>query len=205
MRFPLQIKSSDITKEVLGGLENWCRTFNKFAVAFFLYMKFIFFFILLSIGILTLLRLRGIYKVERTKLADADNENMLKRPRLILGTFYIAMAFGILFNYFTFFLIIVLEPLPDRFIFDFINFSGRIDPKAMNRIEDLNAAKYPHEKTIYYCVAMASLGAILDVVISIWYIIDSSNTNHRKTFTLLMSGVILGMLAGWTTCLPLFL
>ena len=86
-----------------------------------------------------------------------------------------------------------------------LNFSGNIDPKAINRIEDLNAAEQPHEKTIYYCVAVASFGAILDVVISLAYIVNSGGKNHRKLISQLMGGVILGMLAGWTTCLPLFL
>ncbi len=207
MEFSLQIKSSGVSEDIFKDVEKWCMFFNGFAVTFFFYMKIIFVFILFSIGFLTLLKLRGIYKTERIKgtKIDTEDENLLKKPRLILGTFYIMMAFGILFNFFTLFLIIVLDPLPDRFIFDLINFSGKIDPKALNRIQDLNAAKYPHEKTIYYLVAFISLGAILDVVLSIWHIINSNNTDHRKSFTLLMSGVVIGMLTGWTTCLPLFL
>ena len=100
---------------------------------------------------------------------------------------------------------ICLDPLPDRLVFNFINFNGDIDPYYMNRIQDINAAKYPHEKTIYYFVAIASFGAILDVVLSIAYIINSGGQNHRKIISQLMGGIILGMLAGWTTCLPLFL
>ena len=142
---PKNSMGDNIFDEVLYDLENWCKIFNRFAVAFFLYMKFLFSFILISIGILTLFKLRGIYKIERTKLAKTEGEdgNMLKRPRLVLGSLYIMMGIGILFNFFTYFLIIVLDPLPDRFIFEFINFSGKLDPKALNRIQDLNAAKYP--------------------------------------------------------------
>ncbi len=71
-------------------------------------------------------------------------------------------------------------------------------------IEDINAAKYPHERTIYYCVALISFGAILDVVISIYSIVNKQEIS-KKTFKLLFGGVVMGIFAGWTTCLPLFL
>ncbi len=203
----LQIRSpNNIMESFLTSLENLCEIFNKFFVVFFIYLKFIFVLILFSIGILTLTKLRGIYRIERTELSknDAEGENQLKKPRLLLGTIYIFMAFGILFNYFTYFLIIILEPLPDRLIFDFVSFSGDFDTKYTNRIEDINAAKYPHEKTIYYCVAMMSFGAILDVVISIYSIVNNKEI-RKKTFKLLFGGIVMGILAGWTTCLPLFL
>jgi hypothetical protein len=203
----LQINPSNPADRFLDGIERLCESFNRFAVAFFWYMKFIFVFILFVVGIFTFAKMRGLYRVEKTKLSkkDAQGDNLLRKPRLILGTLYICMGFGILFNYFTYFLIIILDPLPDRFLFDFVNFSGDIDQNAMNRIEDINAAKYPHERSIYYLIAIASLGAILDVVISIAYIINSGGQNHRKTLSQLMGGIILGMLAGWTTCLPLLL
>ena len=117
----IQTNPSSPANSFLDGIENFCESFNRFAVAFFWYMKFIFVFILFAIGILTLLKMRGIYRIERTKLAkkDAEGENMLMKPRLILGTFYICFAFGILFNYLIYFLIFILDPLPDRFLFDF--------------------------------------------------------------------------------------
>ncbi|MFX1392647.1 MAG: hypothetical protein ACFFAH_03650 [Promethearchaeota archaeon] len=195
------------TDNILTGLEKWCEAFNRFAVAFFWYMKYIFAFILFAIGIFTLMKLRGIYIIERTKLAKKDikGDNLLKNPRLILGISYITMALGFIFNFLIYFLIFCLDTLPDRFIFDFITFSGTIDPKSIDSIEDLNRAEYPHEKTIYFCVAIVSFIAILDLVISVAYIVNSSGKNHRKTLTQMMGGVILGILAGWTTCLPLFL
>ncbi len=114
------------------------------------------------------------------------------------------MGFGIIFNFFIYFLIIILDPLPDRLLFEFINFSVKIDPQDLNRIKDINRAKYPHEKTIYYIVAMASYVALLDIFICIYSIIINNNIN-KKTFEILFGGIILGILAGWTTCLPLLL
>ncbi|HEY0088292.1 MAG TPA: hypothetical protein VGB37_05575 [Candidatus Lokiarchaeia archaeon] len=202
-----EINKLDVFEDIFGGLEDWCILFNNFAVVFFLYIKFIFAFMLICVGVLTILKLRGLHQVGKRKLGDEDLEgkNFRKRSRLFLGSFYVTMGIGIIFNFIIYFLIFCLDWLPDRFIFDFISFSDKIDPKSINRIKDIENSKYPHEKTIYYCVAMVSFVAILDVLFSIAYITNSSGNNHRKTITQLVGGIILGMLVGWTTCLPLFL
>ena len=53
--------------DILGGLEAWCEAFNEFAELFFGYLKYIFAFMLIIIGISTLLKLRGYYIRERMK------------------------------------------------------------------------------------------------------------------------------------------
>lgn len=193
--------------DLIIGLEQWCVAFNEFAVLFFGYLKYIFAFILLAIGISTLLKLRGHYIRQRLGNLDDDLKKLDKfnKPRLILGTIYIAIAFGIFFNWFTLFLLYVLDPLPDRLIFNFLDFSGDIDPTLMNRIMDINAAIYPHEQTIYYCIAIASFGAITDLAIAVWYLIDRVPFNPKMAITLLIGGVTTGILTGFTTSLPFFL
>lgn len=91
--------------DFLKGLEAWCVAFNEFAVIFFGYMKYILVLILLGIGILTLLKLRGVYIHERLNQYDTSIKEtyQLQKPRLMLGTAYIGIALGILFNYFTLF------------------------------------------------------------------------------------------------------
>lgn len=191
---------------IIKGLEDFCLAFNEFAIIFFGYMKYILSFILLAIGIMTLLKLRGIYVKERDRKGDkkTSEKSALTTPRLIIGIAYIVIAFGILFNFFTYFLILVLEPLPDRLIFNFLDFAGNIDPFDMNRIMDLSAAIYPHEQTIYYCAAFASFGAIVDLVIAIWYMVNRITYNPKAEFSMLFGGIMTGILAGFTTCLPLF-
>ncbi|MFX1469825.1 MAG: hypothetical protein ACFFB8_14305 [Promethearchaeota archaeon] len=193
--------------DLFSGLESWCIAFNEFAVIFFGYMKYIIVFILLAIGISTLLRLRGQYFQERMK--DYNKEikdiNKFRKPRLILGAIYIVFAFGILFNWFTLFLMFILDPLPDRLIFNFINFAGIIDPFTMNRIMDISASIYPHEQTIYYCVAFGSFVAIIDLVIAIWYLVNRVPFNPKMAITLLIGGVTAGILLGFKTCFPFFL
>jgi len=193
--------------DILGGLEAWCEAFNEFAVIFFGYLKYIFAFLLLVIGISTLLKLRGHYIRQRLKDVDKGFAKLdkLDKPRLILGTIYIVIGFGILFNWFTLFLLFVLDPLPDRLIFNFIDFYGGIDPSLMNRIMDINAAIYPHEQTIYYGIAFASFGAVTDLVIAMWYLINRVPFNPKMGFSLLIGGLTTGILMGFTTCLPFFL
>ena len=53
----------------------------------------------------------------------------------------------------------------------------RIYSKAINRIEDINKVKYPHEKTIYYGIAMVSFVAILDVILCIYTIVNNNGVN----------------------------
>ena len=115
-----ELSFENVVDDIILGLESWCVAFNDFFLIFVQYIKFIFVFIILAIGILTLLRLRGIYLQPRLKKVEKD-EDTLTKSRLILGTLYISFAFGILFNYGTYFIIWILDPLPDRLIFNFID------------------------------------------------------------------------------------
>ncbi len=195
----------DVIRAELGGLEDWCVLFNEFSILFFAYMKYILVIILLFIGIITLLKFRGIYMTPQIKLASTDKnigefQDGRKDPRLVVGFFYIILALGILFNFITYFLIIILGPLPDRLIYNFINFSGFIDSKTMKRIQDINSAIYPHEKTIYYVVALGSLGAFIHLLLSL-YILIKGPKNHRLSYINLIASIFEGILCGFTTCL----
>jgi len=180
---------------------------NSFIELLFGYLKYVFFGILLIIGILTLFSLRGKYFLERIRYSKEQKlaDNPMTKPRLVLGSFYIVFAFGILLDWFTYFLLVVFDPLPDRLIFNFISLSGIIDPFALNNISDISKALYPYEKTIYYAVAIVSFMALLTIVISLWQIINKEGTITKKSIVSLITGVVMGLLTGFTTCLPLFL
>ena len=72
-------------------------------------------------------------------------------------------------------------------------------------MSDISKAVYPYEKTIYYGIAILSFLALLTIVISLWQIINKEGAITKKSIVSLISGVVLGLLAGFTTCLPLFL
>ncbi len=196
---------NDVFDDIIAGLENWCIIFNNLFLILCKYLKYIFVVIILSIGIFTLLRLRGVYRQSRLISKEKQEDHFIK-PRLILGCSYIVLGLGILFNYVTYFLIWILDPLPDRLIYNFIVLSG-IDPYYLNGITDIHASQFPHEKTIYYCFSFASLLALLQVLVSLWYLINNNRliSNPRKTFIWLISGVMEGILFGFNTFLPFFL
>jgi len=202
------IDLNEIFREIFLGLENWCENFNQFSEIFFRFLKYIFVSLLFIVGILILLKLRGVYFNNRVKEnEDKSNEKneFLNKIRLIVGIIYIFIAFGVLGNFLVYFLILILDPIPDRLIFTFINFGGKIDPFFMNRISDINKSLYHHEKTLYYSVAFASIMAVSHLSISCWFlIIKNRPSNTRKNLIHLISSLGEGILFGFTTFLPFF-
>jgi len=194
-------------EQLLPNINDMFIFINNFLELTFFYLKYIFFGILLIMGLLTLLSLRGRYFLERLRYSQEQKlaDSPLTKPRLILGSFYIFFAFGILFNWFTYFLIVILDPLPDRFIFTFIEFAGVMDPFQLNRISDISLTIYDYEKTIYYGVAILSFIAVLNIMISVWQLINKGGRDSKKSIIMLVSGLGLGIFSGFTTCLPLFL
>ncbi len=199
------LRLEDLFGDIANTLEAWCIEFNKYAIIYFKSVKFIFVLILLMCGILTLLKLRGIYFKSRLISSDknVDKADLLTKPKLILGCVYIVLGFGILFNYLTYFLIWFLDPLPDRLIFSMVSLID-IDPYAINRITDIHSAIFPHEKTIYYGIAMLSFGHTIHLTLSIWYFLAKVK-NPRDTMIRLFEAVPGSILFGFTTFLPLML
>jgi len=199
------LRLENLFGDIANPLEAWCIEFNKYAIIYFKSIKFIFVLILLVCGILTLLKLRGFYF--KSRLISSENKkgkkSLLTKPRLILGSAYIILACGILFNYLIYFLIWAFEPLPDRLIFKLIPLID-MDPYITNRITDIHSAIYPHEKTLYYIVAMASFFFTLHLILSIWYFIYKSKRPRQtmKHLIISISGVII---FGFTTFMPLML
>ncbi|NHJ23342.1 MAG: hypothetical protein EAX89_02115 [Candidatus Lokiarchaeota archaeon] len=193
--------------QFLPNIDQWLIGINYFFELTFSYLKYIFFVILLVIGILTLISLRGRYFLERLRYSQEQKlaDNPITKPRLIIGTIYIIIAFGILFNWFTYLLIISLNPLPDRFVFNFIEFTDIFDPYGLNRISDINMAQFEFEKTLYYLISIGSFASLLNIIISIWLLVNKGGKDAKKSIIMLIGGIIGGILTGFTTCLPLFL
>lgn len=195
----------DIITEIIYYLENFCIVFNQYAQVYFYIFKCVFVIVLFGCGILTFLKARGIYFKSRIfpKEKEESKTDPLIKPRLIVGTIYIVVGFGILFNYLIYFLIWLLDPIPDRLFFNFINFTD-IDPLALNRITDINLAIYPHEKTVYYGVAILSFINTVHIIFSI-YLYFNRVEKPRRTFKWLTLTVPGGILFGFTTFMPFML
>jgi len=191
--------------DIINILENFCIEFNRYVLVYFGIFKYIFVIVLIGCGILTLLRSRGFYFKARafSSKKDENKTNSLTKPRLIVGCVYIVLGFGILFNYLTYFLIWILDPLPDRLVFSFINIID-VDPYAINRIADIHLAIYPHEKTIYYIIAMSSFASTVHLTISIWYILNKVK-NPRDTLRITIKALPGCIMFGFTTFMPFML
>ena len=195
---------NDIIINIVNFFESFCIVFNQYAHIIFIILKYIFVIVLIGCGVLTLLKARGLYFKSRAfSEKDENKTDSLTKPRLILGTAYIVIGSGILFNYLTYFLIWILDPLPDRLVFSFINLID-IDPYAINRITDIHLAIYPHEKTIYYAISMLSFANTIHIALSIWYFLNKVR-NPRDTLVILLKVVPGGILFGFTTFMPFML
>lgn len=194
-----------LLNDIINFFENFCIEFNRYALVYFTIFKYIFVIILIGCGVLILLKFRGYYFNSRSFSSnkDVDKTDSLTKPRLIVGTVYILIGSGILFNYLTYFLIWLLDPLPDRFIFSFINLMD-FDPYAINRITDIHSAIYPHEETIYIAFAMLSFGHMVRLTLSIWYFLNKVK-NPRKMIINLFLAVQGCILFGFTTFMPFML
>ena len=111
---------------------------------------------------------------------------------------------GILFNFVTYFLIVILDPLPDQLIFNFLNFIESIDSDIIIRIQNIDKALYQHEITIHYLFALGSFFGFTHFMISV-YILIKGIKNPRVGYINLISSLIECILFGFTTSLPFFL
>jgi len=197
-----------VIPDVIGGLEEICMAINEFLLLLFGYMKYIFALILMILGVMTLLRYRGIFMLQRYSYNSYEKKEKftekLKKTHVILGIVYIFTGFGIIFNYLIYILIWCLDPLPDGLFFQFIDIGGMIEPQYILRISNIDLAITPHEKTIYLCIAYISLLSLIQVSLSIWFISKGREllSHPNITYSILITGVMEGILAGFTTCLP---
>ena len=195
--------------QFLPSFEDICLIVNNIFDLTFFYLKYVLFFIVLIIGILTLLSLRGRFFFERLVYNKGEElpKNPVTKPRIIIGTLYIIIAFGILFNWFIYLLIIVLNPLPDRFLFNFISFSEEFNAFNLNTISEISLIHFDHEfeKTLYYIFASISFIGNVNIIVGIWIIVSKGIKYTRGGIRIIVVGIVCGFLTGFTTCLPLFL
>lgn len=204
--------------EFFSNLYFFLEAFNSFLLIFFKFLKYILVFILLMIGILTLLKLRGFYFTSRARSSEQDGikKNELDKPRLVLGCVYIILGCGVLFNYLIYFLMWILDPLPDRFLFILLNLINiplsEVDlfPKNqidLRRLTNINLAIAPFEKSFYLLVAYCSYYGVIHLILTIWYLIDKSRPliNPRKAMHNLWFSLGTCLIFGFTTFMPFIL
>jgi len=171
-------------------LEILSNFYNQFLPLIFVSLKYSLGIILISIGILFLLSLRGIYFKKKVKGLDQKN-NYLKKTRLILGLIYVIVGFGIIFDYLIYLLIWIFHP-----------FKSLILIIMENLIEDF----YTLSEVVHPFIALGSFIAILQYFLSIFYFVNNRTINSKshKSAYMLICSVLEIVLFGFE-CLPYFL
>ncbi len=156
----------------------------------FVSLKYSLGIILIFIGVLFLLNLRGIYFKRKAIRLDQKN-NYLKKTRLILGSIYIILGFGIIFDYLIYLLIWIFHP-----------FKSLILAIIENLIENF----YSLSELIHPFIALGSFVAILQYFLSLFYFVNNRtviNKPHKSAYVLFCS--ILEIVLFGFECLPYFL
>ncbi|TFG11635.1 MAG: hypothetical protein EU535_07020 [Promethearchaeota archaeon] len=191
--------------DMLESSDKFFMIINNGILFFFFCVKYIFIFVLFMIALLTLTKLRGIYLVERLKKLD-DNENQLKKPRLILVSVYIFLAIGIAANFFIYFLIWISFFLPPPLIYQILDI---VNPEFydLNRIKDYTKNEYEFERTIHLIFALVSFEAFLHLILTIWYLVNNNRSisNPRNVIGNLIWSLSCSIVFGFLTFAPFFL
>ena len=163
-----------------------------------MFLKYTFVIVLLLIGILILFRFRGIYLQQRIR--DPGNSNrILNSVRFGLGCSYIILSFGILFNYFIYFLIWIFQGF-DGLLLIFLNYA--ITNLPFEIFNDISLIEY----YVYPIIALCSFFSILQYVMSMFYLINNNRviSSPRKAVILLAASLFQLIIFGFS-CLPCLL
>ncbi len=164
----------------------------------FIFLKYTFVIVLFLIGILILLRLRGIYLQNRIK--DPENSNKaINKVRLVLGCTYIILAFGILFNYLTYFLIWLCHDFNGLLLIILNYVISTLPPEIFKNMVSLDYYIYP-------IIALCSFFSILQYIMSIFYLVNNNRviSSPKKSVILLTSSIFQIIIFGFA-CLPYLL
>ena len=173
-------------EDFLKILVDFYRVIEPFIPALFVFLKYTLVAILYLLGFLTLLKLRGIYIKQRLINTETD-QDQLKRARLILGSTYIVLASGILFNYLIYVLVWLLNPIKGFWFpvmeLIYTNLSGSID--LFLNFTDLGfpSSFQGFVGVIHPFIAMGSFYCLLGFILSFFYLINNNRviSNPRRT------------------------
>jgi hypothetical protein len=177
-RFIIHLLNNPLSFEDISKILS---NFINFLTFLFTFLKYTLILILFCIGILILSKLRGVYF--KQKILDNPMESIfLNRIRLILGTFFIIIALGFLFNYLTYFLIWIFHDF-DCFIYIFIRLS------ALLFLEQFSNSVEPFIDIIRPIISIGSFIALTQYALVIFYVVSNTGvlSNPRKLLSLLIS------------------
>ena len=170
---------------------------QNFTVIFFLSMKYIFSSILLILGAYTLISLKFLDEKFRDS-KEKVNLDYLKKKKVIIGIVYLSLGMGFLFNFFAIFLYFILprDGLLSAIIFHLINNGDLLQASSVVMVSDFFTMLF----------AFLSFIALLSLFLSIWILLHDRQLNNSKSIvSWMISSLILGILFGFSYCLPFLL
>ena len=182
---------------------------NEIFAIFFFVLKYALVIILIAIGLITIKKYRGffrMYKFKEYKMDDEEEKSFketIKEANVILGIFYVALAMGILIGWLPKLIMILSELFPvliQRGVFFYVfEWIG-------NGLLDLfNISIQDFEGIIYYILAGFSFWGFLSMILGLRFIIAYGNKTHTTSFKLLISGIINCIFTGFFTFIPFFI
>ena len=197
----------DPINDIFGNISGIFEWFNGIVSIFFSALKYVLFVLLIIMSVLTFLKFKKNYSIFKAYKASKNLPEgfVLKKKQFIGGIVYILLAFGILFKFITYFLLIILDPIPDRFVLELLNSAGVFNPWALDGVINTSNFGSPIEMTVYYVFTVASLICFVEVLVSVWLIISENIIHIKKVFLHLFAWIFMGFLFGFTTFLPLLL
>ena len=193
--------------EIFGNNSWMVDWLNGILAIFFSALKYVLFVLLIIMSVITLLKFKKNYSIFHANVANKNLPEgfVLKKKQFIGGIVYLILAFGILFNFITYFMLAILDPIPDRFALQLLNSISFFNPWPLDGVIDISNFGSSIEMTVYYVFMIGSLICFVEVLVSIWLILTENIFHIKKVFLNLFAWIFMGFLFGFTTFLPLLL
>jgi len=187
------------------NFESFLNDFNNFMPLLFFFLKFILAGMLLLLGSISLLRLKGMYSRERLRNPNIDNSYLFKNSRFILGNVYLVLGIGFIFNFMIYALILIFNLIPDMLIIPLIRSIESIPQEFITDYFINNNLDTPPEVFVNNIIGIVSFLIFFSIIFNIWSLVTNRDFNISKQVIGLGVGVIAGCLFSFSRFLLLFL
>lgn len=176
---------------------------------FFNVSKYALIIILVSIGLLTIKKYRGFFRLYKFKEYKTNNgkeedfKEIIKETNVILGIFYIALAMGLLIGWIPRLLVKLSALFPYLiqkgviyYIFEWIN---------CELLNKLGFSIQDFEEILNYLMAGLSFWGFLSIILGMRFVIAYGHKTHTTSFKLFLGGIIYCVFTGFFTFIPFFI
>jgi hypothetical protein len=183
----------DPFSDIFGNISWIFEWLNGILVIFFSALKYVLFALLIIMSVITFLKFKKNYSIFHANVANKNLPEgfVLKKKQFFGGIVYMILAFGILFNFITYFMLAILDPIPDRFALQLLNSADLFNSWALDGVINISNFGSPIEMTAYYVFAVASLICFVEALVSIWLILTENIFHIKKVFLHLFAWIFM--------------